>query len=433
MAVRPPCSSLHINFATCAPADRWSRATELHRGKYAASGGLVAFTQGQHGPVQFGTTVQCPARRGAGRLPRPRHKCVAPGPPGASPLCDQLTPSSRSSGHEAVGAAGQGAAALRQAVALQQRLAQTALDGRGLDGIAAAICGRGGRRGTAPRADGPPARPPRSGRRCSPMTSPPTSGVTLPLAPRSIRASSSIRRCLAAAYARPIPAARGAGAEAWIVVTTADGRVDELIRLVLQQAVAIVGLELTPPRRRRGDRAAADRGPGRRRLRRAHRPRGPGPVAGAPSGCEGEVAVIVFGGAASVGEAVASPGAERALRRLLSRGRSRRRRRRSMRPKGVSFSARSSRSASATRSALPLRSDAGSSRRSRCPREFHAGQPGSRERSAPRCSRARPAAELPRAFQRGLLGARGGRAPARRRRRERAPAADAPTPVGSWQ
>jgi purine catabolism regulator len=48
----------------------------------------------------------------------------------------------------------------------------------------------------------------------------------------------------AGAYARPIASPRATRARAWLVVTAADGRIDEQVRLVVQQAAAIVGLEL---------------------------------------------------------------------------------------------------------------------------------------------------------------------------------------------
>jgi purine catabolism regulator len=132
---------------------------------------------------------------------------------------------------------------LRRAVALQQLLARPALEGRGLDAVAEAI---------AAAVEGSVLVLGPSGRLIARHDS---SGVlTDEVAAglgRELAARGSSRPCIlahrelpAGAYARPIPPARGARAQAWIVVAAAEGRVDESVRLVVQQAEAIVGLEL---------------------------------------------------------------------------------------------------------------------------------------------------------------------------------------------
>lgn len=113
----------------------------------------------------------------------------------------------------------------------------------------------------------------------------------------------------AGAYARPVLSPRGTRAQAWIVVATDDGRLDELVRLVVQQAVAIVGLELmhrnvaSETERRLTASLVGDAFAGRtdpaelgRRL--------------AAFGIAGEVAVATF--------TVAGPEAERALKSALA-------------------------------------------------------------------------------------------------------------------
>jgi purine catabolism regulator len=132
---------------------------------------------------------------------------------------------------------------LRRAVAVQQLLAQPALEGRGLDAVAAAIAAavRGSILVLGP-----------SGRLVARHD--PSGALTDEVAARlgrELAARGDSRPCIlshpelpAGVYARPIPPARGARAQAWIVVATAEGGVDESVRLVVQQAEAIVGLEL---------------------------------------------------------------------------------------------------------------------------------------------------------------------------------------------
>jgi purine catabolism regulator len=132
---------------------------------------------------------------------------------------------------------------LRRAVALQQLLARPALEGRGLGAVAEAI---------AAAVEGSVLVLGPSGRlvaRHDPSGAL-TDEVALDLG-RELAARGDSRPCIlahpelpAGAYARPIRPARGARAQAWIVVATVEGRVDESVRLVVQQAEAIVGLEL---------------------------------------------------------------------------------------------------------------------------------------------------------------------------------------------
>jgi len=132
---------------------------------------------------------------------------------------------------------------LRRAVAVQQSLARPALEGRGLDGVAEAISAAvgggilvlGPTRRLIARHD-------------------PTGALTDEVAAelgRELAARGDSRPCLlahpelpAGAYARPVSSTPGARAQAWIVIATADGRVDESVRLGVKQAEAIVGLEL---------------------------------------------------------------------------------------------------------------------------------------------------------------------------------------------
>jgi purine catabolism regulator len=132
---------------------------------------------------------------------------------------------------------------LRRGVAVQQWLGHLALEERGLDGIAAAISAAVGGSALIAGAAGRPI-----------ALHDPTAAVDaeiiaalgVELAGREearpfILAHPALP---AGAYARPVLSPRGSRAQAWIVVATDDGRLDELVRLVVQQAVAIVGLEL---------------------------------------------------------------------------------------------------------------------------------------------------------------------------------------------
>ncbi len=197
---------------------------------------------------------------------------------------------------------------LRQAVAVQQLLAQPALEGRGLDAVAEAIAAavKGSVLVLGP-----------SGRLIARHD--PSEALTDEVAAglgRELAARGEPRPCIvshpelpAGAYARPIPPGRGARAQPWIVVAIAEGRVDESVRLVVQQAGAIVGLELmhrgvVGETERRltaglvGD-AIAGRTAGEELGRRL-----------AAFGIEGEVAVVVF--------TVAGAAAERGLQEALA-------------------------------------------------------------------------------------------------------------------
>lgn len=132
---------------------------------------------------------------------------------------------------------------LRELVAVQQWLGETALEGGGLDAIATAIYAAVGGSvlivGTAGR---PLARHDPGGLLGDEVAGDLGRALTArdDAHPRIVDHPA----LPAAAYARPIPAPRGSRARAWLVVATADGQVDELVRLVVQQAAAIVGLEL---------------------------------------------------------------------------------------------------------------------------------------------------------------------------------------------
>ncbi|HVO53567.1 MAG TPA: PucR family transcriptional regulator ligand-binding domain-containing protein [Solirubrobacterales bacterium] len=115
-------------------------------------------------------------------------------------------------------------------------------------------------------------------------------------------------RLPAGAFARPVVPPRASRAQAWIVVIADDGRLGELVRLVVQQASSLVGLELmrqtaaSETERRLTSSVIAD-------ARAAGTP--PAELARRlePFGISGEVAVLAF--AASGAEA------ERALQRSL--------------------------------------------------------------------------------------------------------------------
>jgi purine catabolism regulator len=132
---------------------------------------------------------------------------------------------------------------LRRGVAVQQWLGHLALEERGLDGIAAAISAAVGGSVLIAGAGGRPI-----------ALHDPTAAVDAEIIDAlgvELAAREEARPFIlahpalpAGAYARPVLSPRGARAQAWIVVATDDGRLDELVRLVVQQAVAIVGLEL---------------------------------------------------------------------------------------------------------------------------------------------------------------------------------------------
>ncbi|HKZ12330.1 MAG TPA: helix-turn-helix domain-containing protein [Solirubrobacterales bacterium] len=131
---------------------------------------------------------------------------------------------------------------LRRAVAVQQSLTQLVLEGRGLDAVAAAISEAVG---GGVLVLGP------SGRRLARHD--PGGAlideVAADLGRELARRGDARPRIVdhpglaAGAYARPLPSSRGAQAQGWIVVAPEDGRIDQQVRLVVQQAAAIVGLE----------------------------------------------------------------------------------------------------------------------------------------------------------------------------------------------
>jgi PucR family transcriptional regulator, purine catabolism regulatory protein len=172
-------------------------------------------------------------RRG-GSLPDPGAASVPPGP---DPTLQTTDPFVHEPGREP------DAERLRELLAVHRWLGETALDGDGLDAIATAIyaavggsvliIGTGGR---------PLARHDPGG-----LLDDQVAGDL----GRALAARDDLHPRIvdhpalnAAAYVRPIPAPRGSHARAWLVVATADGQVDELVRLVVQGAAAIVGLEL---------------------------------------------------------------------------------------------------------------------------------------------------------------------------------------------
>jgi purine catabolism regulator len=106
----------------------------------------------------------------------------------------------------------------------------------------------------------------------------------------------------AAAYGRPIPAPRGSRSRAWLIVATAGGQVDELVRLVVQQAAAIIGLEL----KHRGLASETERRLTANLVGEAIGGRGdPAELGGRLEafGMRGEVTVAVFSGAGAAAEA----------------------------------------------------------------------------------------------------------------------------------
>jgi PucR family transcriptional regulator, purine catabolism regulatory protein len=197
--------------------------------------------------------------------------------------------------------------ALRRAIGLQQGLAEVALEGRGLDAIAAAIAAavEGGALVVGPSGR-PIARHDPGGVL--------TDAVAVDLG-RELAGRGAACTCIidhpelsAGAYARPVPPMAGARARAWIVVVTPAGRVDESVRLVVQQAAAIVGLEL----RHQGFAGETERRLTAGLVGDAIAGRTDGAELGrrlAAFGIEGPVAVAVF--------TVAGPIAERALQTAL--------------------------------------------------------------------------------------------------------------------
>jgi purine catabolism regulator len=132
---------------------------------------------------------------------------------------------------------------LRRGVAVQQWLGHLALEERGLDGIAAAISAAVGGSVLIAGAGGRPiARHDPTGAVDAEIIA--ALGVELAAREEARPFILAHPALPAGAYARPVLSPRGTRAQAWIVVATDDGRLDELVRLVVQQAVAIVGLEL---------------------------------------------------------------------------------------------------------------------------------------------------------------------------------------------
>jgi PucR family transcriptional regulator, purine catabolism regulatory protein len=197
---------------------------------------------------------------------------------------------------------------LRRALAVQQRLAQAALAGAGLDAVAAAV---------AAEIDGSVLVIDAAGR---PFARHDQSGVL------DDEVAGELGRALAArghghprivdhpalpagAYARPIASSRATHARAWLVVATADGRIDESVRLVVQQAAAIVGLELM----HRGARSETERRLTASLVADAIEGRTDPAELGRQLqafGVHGEVAIVLF--------TVTGPAAERALQEVLA-------------------------------------------------------------------------------------------------------------------
>jgi PucR family transcriptional regulator, purine catabolism regulatory protein len=197
---------------------------------------------------------------------------------------------------------------LRRAFAVQLRLAQEALDGEGLDAVTAAV---------AAEVDGSVLVIDAAGR---PLARHDPSGVL------DDEVAGELGRALAArshghplivdhpalpagAYARPIASPRAVRARAWLVVATAEGRIDEPVRLVVQQAATIVGLELmhrgarSETERRLTANLVGDAIEGRTDPAELDRQL-------QAFGVHGEVAIVLFTGA--------GPAAERALQEVLA-------------------------------------------------------------------------------------------------------------------
>lgn len=176
------------------------------------------------------------APRRGGRLPDPAVASVAAGPDFTLQTTDPLV-------HEPGREPDADTERLRGLVAVQQWLGEAALEGGGLDAIATAIYAAvGGSVLIVGPAGRPLARHDPGGLLGDEVAGDLGRALTArdDAHPRIVDHPA----LPAAAYARPIPAPRGSRARAWLVVATADGQVDELVRLVVQQAAAIVGLEL---------------------------------------------------------------------------------------------------------------------------------------------------------------------------------------------
>jgi PucR family transcriptional regulator, purine catabolism regulatory protein len=132
---------------------------------------------------------------------------------------------------------------LQRAVDLQQSLVRLSLEGRGLDAGAAAIAAAVGGGVLIFGASG------RLIARHDPagaLDADVAAGLGRELAVRGDARPRIVEHPSLpdGAYARPLPSAGGARAPGWLVVAVDDGRVDESIRLIAEQAAAIVGLEL---------------------------------------------------------------------------------------------------------------------------------------------------------------------------------------------
>jgi purine catabolism regulator len=202
---------------------------------------------------------------------------------------------------------------LRRGVVVQQQLQNLVLEGRGLTEIAATI---------AAAVDGAVAILDPGGMALA--SHDPAGGLLDPLALAAIGREVAAREadprpfiatdpCLpSGAFARPVMRPSDRRPRAWITVLTEDGRLGELMRLVVQQAVPIVGLELG----RHGIASETERRLTRQVLLDAQ---GGGDAAELalrlqPFGIEGHVCVLVFsvaGGAAAERALQAALGAER--------------------------------------------------------------------------------------------------------------------------
>jgi purine catabolism regulator len=197
---------------------------------------------------------------------------------------------------------------LRRGVAVQQWLGHLALEERGLEGIAAAISAAVGGSVVIVGAGGRPiARHDPGGAVDEQLAA--ALGAELARRPEARPFILAHPALPTGAYARPVLSPRGSRAQAWIVVATDDGRLDELVRLVVQQAVAIVGLELM----HRGVASDTERRLTASLVADAFAGRSGGEDLGrrlAAFGIDGEVAVAAF--------TTAGPEAERALQGALA-------------------------------------------------------------------------------------------------------------------
>jgi PucR family transcriptional regulator, purine catabolism regulatory protein len=201
---------------------------------------------------------------------------------------------------------------LRRGVDVQQALENLVLEGRGLGEIAATI-------GTA--VDGAVAILDVAG---GPLACHDPGWLLGPAALASVGAQVVARECdprpfiatdpdlPSGAFARPVMQPSGRRPRAWIVALTEDGRLGELMRLVIGQAVSIVGLELG----RDGHASETERQLTRQVMLYAQGDSDPGALAKGLEafGIEGDVCVLIFelpGGASPERDLQAALAAER--------------------------------------------------------------------------------------------------------------------------